>query len=67
MLDERIVLRYHYDSSGAFLGADPLGEPDRVAEHRRYRDGALAAAVPFPRYWASHPQYWRENWLKART
>jgi hypothetical protein len=67
MLDERIVLRFHYDGNGAFLGADPLGEPDRVAEHRRYRDDALAAAVPFPRYWASHPQYWRENWLKART
>jgi hypothetical protein len=38
-----------------------------LAEHRRYRDAALAAAVPFPEYWAAHPQYWRENWLETRT
>lgn len=63
MLDERVVLRFHYDGNGAFLGADPLDEPGQVAEHRCYRDAALAAAVPFPRYWAAHPQYWRQNWL----
>jgi hypothetical protein len=26
---------------------------------------AIAAAVPFEAYWASHPQFWRENWLGA--
>lgn len=67
MLDERVVLRFHYDSVGAFLGANTLAEPDEIAEHRRYRDAALAAAVPFPHYWAAHPQYWRENWLGTRT
>jgi hypothetical protein len=67
MLDERIVLRFHYDSSGVFLGADLIDEPDQVAEHRRWRDDALAVAVPFPQYWAAHPQYWRENWLRTRA
>ena len=67
MLDERVVLRFHYDGNGTFLGADALDEPDQVAGHRRYRDAAMAAAVPFPRYWAAHPQYWRENWLRMRA
>ena len=67
MLDERVVLRFHYDDRGAFLGADPVDDPGQVAEHIRYRDAALAAAVPFPRYWAAHPQYWRENWLTTQA
>ena len=67
MLDERVVLRFHYDDRGAFLGADALEDAGQLAEHRRYRDAALAAAVPFPAYWSAHPQYWRENWLGTRT
>lgn len=67
MLDERVVLRFHYDASGGFLGADPLEDAGQLAEHRQYRDAALAAAVPFPEYWTAHPRYWRENWLEART
>jgi hypothetical protein len=66
MLDERAVLLFHYDD-GRFAGADVVDEPGRVAEHVRYRDAALAAAVPFPEYWAAHPQYWRENWLGTRA
>jgi len=64
---EQVVLRFHYDDVGQFLGADPIDDPGQVAEHARYRDAALAAAVPFPEYWAAHPQYWRENWLRARS
>jgi|HubBroStandDraft_1064217.scaffolds.fasta_scaffold06287_3 hypothetical protein len=67
MLDERVVLRFHYDENGAFAGADALDDPGEIAGHRRYRDAALAAAVPFPAYWAAHPQYWRQNWLPARA
>jgi hypothetical protein len=67
MLDERVVLRFCYDGNGAFLGADPLEDAGQLAEHRQYREAALAAAVPFPRYWAAHPQYWRENWPGTRT
>jgi len=67
MLDEQVVLRFHYDNNGAFVGADALGAPDELAEHQRFRDAALAAAIPFPQYWAAHPQYWRQNWLRMRT
>jgi hypothetical protein len=67
MLDERVVLRFHYDGSGAFLGAEPLEDADQLVAHRHYRDEALAAAISFPQYWAAHPQYRRENWLKTRT
>lgn len=67
MFDERVVLRFHYADDGRFLGADPIEDPGQVAAHVRHRDEALAAAVPFPEYWAAHPQYWRESWLGARS
>jgi Family of unknown function (DUF6879) len=67
MFDERVVLRFHYDHRGTFLGADPIDDPGQVAEHIRYRDAALTAAIPFLQYWAAHLQYWRQNWLKARS
>jgi hypothetical protein len=67
MLDERVVLRFHYASNGAFVGADPLEDASQLAEHRQLRDAALAAAIPFPRYWAAHPRFWRENWLESRA
>jgi len=67
MFDERVVLLFHYDDDGQFIGADPINEPGQVAEHVRFRDTALAAAVPFPAYWDAHPQYWRENWLSTGT
>lgn len=67
MFDGRVVLRFHYDSDGAFHGAEPLKGAHQLAEHLRYRDAALAAAVPFGDYWSAHPQYWRRNWLGSRT
>ena len=65
MFDGRVVLRFHYDDTGGFVGADAVEDADQLQAHRRYRDAALAAAVPFPAYWAAHPQYWRENWLET--
>lgn len=67
MLDEQVVLRFHYDAQGSFAGADALTDAADLAEHLRYRDAALAAAAPFPHYWAAHRQYWRENWLRLRA
>lgn len=63
MFDERVVLRFHYDEEGRFLGAEPIDDAVRVAGHVRYRDAALAVATRFPDYWDTHRQYWRENWL----
>jgi Family of unknown function (DUF6879) len=62
MFDESVVLKFVYDDAGRFLGAERL-DGTEASRHVAYRDAALAAAVPFPRYWAAHPQYWRENWL----
>jgi hypothetical protein len=65
LIDGRVVLRMHYDGSGGFIGAERLDNAGAVAEHSRWRDAALAAAVPFPDYWRAHPQYWRQHWLTA--
>lgn len=65
MFDEKVVLRFTYDAAGAFVGADAIDDAGEVARHRAWRDSALVAAVPFSRYWAAHPQYWRQNWLRS--
>jgi hypothetical protein len=67
MLDERLVLRFHYSDTGEFIGADRIDDPAEVAAHAGYRDAAVEASTPFPEYWAAHPQYWRENWLASRS
>jgi len=59
MFDRSCVVRLDY-ADGVFVGAERLAD-HLVAEHIRYRDEALAAACPFPDYWATHPQHWREN------
>jgi hypothetical protein len=64
MFDERVVLRMHYDDAGGFVGAERLDQAT-VGAHVGYRDAALAVAVPFPAWWAAHPQDWRDNWLDA--
>jgi hypothetical protein len=64
LLDDAHVIRMHYDAEGGYRGAELL-PPAAVTAHRRARDAALAAGVPFEAYWQAHPQYWRENWLAA--
>lgn len=61
MYDETIVVRMVYDEAGRYLGNERLPD-DCAAAHVVYRDAALAAATPYPEYWAAHPQYWRANW-----
>lgn len=58
LMDDEVVLRMHYDESGAYLGAS-LAED--VVPYRRTRDAALAAATDFTEWWNEHPQYWRAN------
>lgn len=64
LLDDTKVIRMDYDVENRFIGAELLPESE-APQYSRYRDMAVAAAVPFDEYWAAHPQYWRENWLKS--
>ena len=56
LLDDERVLRMHYDDEGIFLGAS-YAPAEELPRYRRYRDLGMAAAVPFPEYWAAHPEY----------
>ncbi|MER7934242.1 MULTISPECIES: DUF6879 family protein [unclassified Streptomyces] len=53
LFDDRDVYRMHYTSEGRFTGGELL-PADRLAEYQRYRDAALAHAVPFATYWERH-------------
>lgn len=63
LFDDTKVARMHYDAEGRYVGAELLPKSE-APQYCRYRDLAVAAAVPFDEYWSAHPQYWRENWLK---
>ena len=66
LLDGEHVLVMRYDSEGRLLGGEPLAAAD-APRYRRCRDVALAQAQPFSRYWAEHPQFWRENWPPSES
>lgn len=50
LYDEREVWRMHYNDDFSFLGAELLEGPDVLAQHLRWRDIALARAVPLHEY-----------------
>jgi hypothetical protein len=58
LVDERAAARMYYDDDGRYLGAGIVPATD-VPRYRAARDASWKAAVPFPDYWASHPQYHR--------
>lgn len=60
LVDDRDVVRMHYDDAGRYLGAEPL-DPDHAPRYRRARDVAVAAAEPFATWWARHPEERREH------
>ena len=64
LLDDAHVLVMRYDAEGRLLGGEPLPASE-TGRYRRCRQIAMAHAVPFGGYWAEHPQFWRENWLRA--
>lgn len=66
VLDDERVLAMRYDGDGRLLGGEPLPDSE-TSRYVRSREIALAHAVPFERYWAEHPQFWRENWLMAEN
>jgi hypothetical protein len=49
LFDDARVYRMHYTGTGAFIGGEPLLD-DKLDEYRRYRDTAMAHAVPFGEY-----------------
>jgi hypothetical protein len=61
LLDDTRVLAMRYDGDGRLLGGEPLPE-SQTSRYLHCREIAITHAVPFGRYWAEHPQFWRENW-----
>ena len=60
LLDDERVLVMRYDDNGCLLGGEPQPESE-TGRYLRCREAALSRAVPFARYWAEHPQFWREH------
>ncbi|WP_282203553.1 DUF6879 family protein [Kitasatospora fiedleri] len=52
LFDDTTVYRMHYTVAGRFIGGERL-PADRLDEYLRYRDIALAHAVPFGEYTAA--------------
>jgi hypothetical protein len=52
--DERLWLM-DYDERGGFQAARRINEPDALADHRRWRDVALARSIPLAEYAAHQP------------
>ncbi|GAA3551084.1 hypothetical protein GCM10022419_034220 [Nonomuraea rosea] len=61
LIDNRLVIRMHYDDTGRFVGAEIR---DDVALYRHARDVAMSAAEPFSSWWQRHPEEWRESLSK---
>jgi hypothetical protein len=53
LFDDRDVWKMHYHENFRFAGAELLDDPEVVARHLRWRDLALARAVPLRDYLAS--------------
>ncbi|MFF1819292.1 DUF6879 family protein [Kribbella sp. NPDC058245] len=50
LFDERYVWQMHYDEVFAFVGAELVTDPDKIAQHLRWRDAAIAQSVPLETY-----------------
>lgn len=55
LFDDREVGKLHYHENFRFHGAELLDGPDAIADHLRWRELALAGAVPLYQYLASRP------------
>jgi hypothetical protein len=54
LFDDAEVYRMHYTEAGAFIGGELL-PADQLPAYRRYKDIALANAVPFAEYKETRP------------
>lgn len=59
LLDDLHPLRMHYSERGEFIGIEVV--PEALDDYRKARDALLAAAEPFERWWARHPEERREK------
>jgi hypothetical protein len=60
LIDDQQVIVVHYDQDGRFTGAEHL-DPVALPRYQAARDAAIAAAEPFTRFWARHPEYHQVN------
>lgn len=59
LLDDEHAVRMHYGPDGTFHGGTV--EPKLLADYRRCRDLAMAAAAEFDTWWAAHPEHHRDH------
>ena len=50
LFDDRDVWVLRYDDAGVFLRAELLDDPGAILDHQRWRDTALAQAIPVNDY-----------------
>lgn len=58
LIDDREVLRMHYDAEGRYIGAE-LAPGEALPRYLAAKEAAWSAGVDFADYWTAHPQYWR--------
>lgn len=59
LIDEREVLRMHYDSEGRYGGAE-IAPQEVLPRYLAAKEAAWSGAVDFSDYWKAHPGYWRD-------
>jgi|AntDryMetagUQ889_1029465.scaffolds.fasta_scaffold12316_2 hypothetical protein len=59
LIDEREVLRMHYDSEGRYVGAE-IAPQEVLPRYLAAKEAAWSGAVDFSDYWKAHPGYWRD-------
>lgn len=59
LIEDREVLRMHYDSEGRYVGAE-IAPEEVLPRYLAAKDAAWSGAVDFSDYWKAHPEYWRD-------
>jgi len=59
LIDEREVLRMHYDAEGRYVGAE-VAPGEMLPRYLAAKDAAWSGAVDFADYWKAHQGYWRD-------
>lgn len=60
LIDDSHAIRMNYDGDGRYVSAEPVDDRS-LSRYQQARDAVLAAAEPFPAWWARHPEEWRER------